>query len=675
MPTVTRSHRFRRPSSAALALCLAWLVSGCGGGGYGGSSGSNSNPVPTIAGLSPASATAGAASQTLTINGSGFMSGSTVTYNGAAHAATYVGATQLTVQLSAADQASAGSYAVVVTNPAPGGGASNSVNFTVAAANPGNPVPTISSLSPASATVGAAAQTLTIGGAGFIATSTVSYNGVPHAAMFVTANQLTIQLTAGDLGVAAFYPVIVTNPPPGGGASGSVAFAVGTPVPVVSGLTPAAASAGAAAQTLTISGSGFMASSAVTYAGAAQAATYVSASQLSISLSAADQAMVGSYAVVVTNPSPGGGSSNTATFTVTPVIPPGAAAVLILGGQSTASPAAPLKSAEVFASGAFSGAGGMLLARYRPTATLVAGGTAVLIAGGADASGAALNTAEAYQVATKAFGSATTAMQCAHKGHTATVLASGKVLIAGRDGTSTTACAELYDPATGAFTRTGNMTIALSDHAAALLPSGKVLIVGGSIDLPGCPNCGATNSAELYDPTTGTFTATAHPLARARSSPTATLLPSGKVLIAGGGGTPSGGPLNSAELYDPATDSFANANFMTADRQFHSATLLPDGQVLIAGGLSTGRVAVMTAELYDPTAGIFRATGAMTSARLYHTATPVGGGLVLVAGGTIQLGSGVGDSAAELYDSSAGVFTLTGSLAQGRYGAAASPLQ
>ena len=100
----------------------------------------------------PASATAGAAAQTLTINGTNFLSTSTVTYNGVAHTATFVSSTQLTITLSASDQATAGTYAVVVTNPAPGGGASNSVNFTV-----NNPVPTITSLSPTSATAGAAA--------------------------------------------------------------------------------------------------------------------------------------------------------------------------------------------------------------------------------------------------------------------------------------------------------------------------------------------------------------------------------------------------------------------------------------------------------------------------------------------------------------------------------------
>jgi ribosomal protein S8E len=181
------------------------------------------NPVPTITSLSPASAAAGAAAQTLTINGTNFLSASTVTYNAAAHAATFVSSTQLTISLSASDQATAGTYAVVVTNPAPGGGASNSVNFTVTATNP---VPTITSLSPDFAPVGAAAQTLYIIGTGFVSTSTVTYNGAAHPATFVSTSELTIQLTASDQATAGTYAVVVTNPAPGGGTSNEVNFSV-----------------------------------------------------------------------------------------------------------------------------------------------------------------------------------------------------------------------------------------------------------------------------------------------------------------------------------------------------------------------------------------------------------------------------------------------------------------
>jgi hypothetical protein len=149
-----------------------------------------------------------------------------VTYNSVAHAATYVSSSQLTISLSTSDLTTAGSYPVVVTNPAPGGGSSVAFSFTVSATNP---VPTVISLSPASLTAGATAQTLTITGTGFLSGSTVTYNGLSHAASFVDSNHLKITLTTTDLSTAGTYPVVVTNPSPGGGASNPRSFVVTHP--------------------------------------------------------------------------------------------------------------------------------------------------------------------------------------------------------------------------------------------------------------------------------------------------------------------------------------------------------------------------------------------------------------------------------------------------------------
>ena len=171
------------------------------------------------------SATVGAASQAVTINGTGFVSTSTVTYNGAAHTATDVSQRNAQkITLSATDLATAGTYPVVVTNPAPGGGASNAMSFTV-----GNPVPAITSISPGSATAGAAATTLTITGTKFLSTLTVSFNGVAHTTTYASATQLKITLSTSDLATAGIYAVVVTNPAPGGGASNSVYFTVNKP--------------------------------------------------------------------------------------------------------------------------------------------------------------------------------------------------------------------------------------------------------------------------------------------------------------------------------------------------------------------------------------------------------------------------------------------------------------
>lgn len=202
------------------------LIAACGGGSS--SSTTTTNPVPAITGLSPASVTAGAAAQTLAINGTNFLSGSTVTYDGVAHAATFVSSTQLTISLSTSDQATAGSYPVVVTNSSPGGGSSNAVDFTV-----NNPAPTVTSLSPSSVTAGAAVQTLSINGANFLSGSTVTYGGVAHAATFVSSTQLTISLSTSDQATAGSYPIVVTNPSPGGGRSNAVDFTVSIPLQIV----------------------------------------------------------------------------------------------------------------------------------------------------------------------------------------------------------------------------------------------------------------------------------------------------------------------------------------------------------------------------------------------------------------------------------------------------------
>jgi uncharacterized protein (TIGR01370 family) len=146
---------------------------------------------------------------------------------------------------------------VVVTNPAPGGGSSSAVNFTV-----NNPAPTISTLSPSSALVGAPSQALTINGTNYLSNSTVTYSGTTRAATLVNSTELQITLSAGDQAVAGSYPVVVTNPAPGGGASNAVSFSVNPPVPTVSlSLSPASITLGNSA-TLTWSSTNATACSA-----------------------------------------------------------------------------------------------------------------------------------------------------------------------------------------------------------------------------------------------------------------------------------------------------------------------------------------------------------------------------------------------------------------------------
>ncbi|MDE1962152.1 MAG: hypothetical protein KGH80_11190, partial [Xanthomonadaceae bacterium] len=147
-----------------------------------------------------------------------------------------------------------------------------------------------------------------------------------------------------------------------------------------------------------------------------------------------------------------------------------------------------------------------------------------------------------------------------------------------------------YDPATNSWSAAGSLATARYIHTATLLPSGKVLAAGGD------SSSGNLASAELYDPATNSWSA-AGSLANARYYHTATLLASGKVLVAGGYNS---GALASAELYDPASDSWSAAGLLSAARYAHTATLLPSGKVLVAGGLGISVNALASAEQDDP---------------------------------------------------------------------------
>jgi hypothetical protein len=254
--------------------------------------------------------------------------------------------------------------------------------------------------------------------------------------------------------------------------------------------------------------------------------------------------------------------------------------------------------------------------------------------------------------------------------HTATLLADGRVLIAGGDildGTGvfkTLSSAEIYDPGTGAFTATGNMTTPRDEHTATLLPDGKVLIAGGGVtNATGSLADPTLIGAELYDPDTGTFSATGN-LTTPRAIHTATLLNNGTVLIAGGLQQPADVFLASAELYDPSTGVFTATGNMTGPWA-DTATLLANGKVLITRDDLVTPLYVSSADLYDPSTGTFTSAGYLSANHTAPTATLIVNGKVLIGGGDYGDGDG-GSDIAELYDPASGAFSGIGNMTAGR---------
>lgn len=205
------------------------------------------------------------------------------------------------------------------------------------------------------------------------------------------------------------------------------------------------------------------------------------------------------------------------------------------------------------------------------------------------------------------------------------------------------------------FSSTGSLATGRSSHTAALLPSGKVLAVGG------LGSGGALASAELYDPASGSWSATGA-LATARYLSTATLLANGKVLVAGGRNDING-YLASAELYDPATGSWSVTGSLNTARYVHTATLLANGKVLVVGGQNSSGYSAAV-ELYDPATGTWSTTGTLSVGRYAHTATLLASGKLLVVGGY----NGSSLATAELYDPATGAWSNAGTVATARQG-------
>jgi hypothetical protein len=355
--------------------------------------------------------------------------------------------------------------------------------------------------------------------------------------------------------------------------------------------------------------------------------------------------------------------------------------VLLAGGDVGGNITEQNPPAELFdpQSGTFRAIDPLQHARLYHVATRLYDGR-VLLSGGLDGT-TYVTEAEAFDPASETF-DVVGSMSHSRVDHSATLLDDGRVLLVGGNALDdrgfisddALASAELFDPATGAFSEIDGLTTERSQHAAVLLSDKRVLIAGGyNTD-------GAPSTTELFDPGTGRFVRGADTLDRLGGPTTAALLPDGQVFVIGDGGRP--------ELFDPSTVGRASptpgprngdlAGTVTAidgpavERYGHTATLLRDGRVLVVGGNIDDRP-IDSAELYDPRSGRWSATGSLNEPRAWHRATLLDDGRVLVAGGREfeppdEGGEFRATDSAEIYDPTTEVFTPAGRMTVARGG-------
>ena len=385
--------------------------------------------------------------------------------------------------------------------------------------------------------------------------------------------------------------------------------------------------------------------------------------------------------------------------------------MLVAGGDD--SKAAPKPSADLYDphSGTWAPTGPMAALRADHAAALLPDGR-VLVVGGADPSGAMLATAEIFDPATKAWTSAPN-MNATRQSASATTLPDGKVLVAGGFGLDSggteggyLSSAEVYDPvantweaidpmitprafhtatrlqngmvlmAAGAkgtslagwviaaerfdpiqrtWTSVGNLTTSRYAHTATLLTSGKVLVAGGRSVI------GPITDGEVFDPATGTWAPTANKTGSGHSTHDAVLLPTGQVLVVGGSDDAT---LGKVDAYDPATNRWTAMTGLILGRTQPRAALLPTGKVLVVGGMGpVAPVTIGNAEIYDPIANTWSIQGMQNPSRSAHTTTKLQDGSLLVTGGTGAISY---MASVERLDPATGLWTSASNLAKAR---------
>lgn len=327
--------------------------------------------------------------------------------------------------------------------------------------------------------------------------------------------------------------------------------------------------------------------------------------------------------------------------------------VVLSSGEEAPPPAPPPPPV-----GSWAAAPDLSTIRGTATATKLEDGTVLVAGGGVGA--IPVKAAETFDAGSGSW-TPTGELNEARRGHTAAALADGRVLVAGGRGTigDPLASAEVYDPSSGTWTVAAPMSVGRIGHAMTTLADGRVLVVGGTAlgetGASGGQSIAPSASAEIYDPATDSWSETS-PMSVPRFEHSASLLPDGKVLIAGGQGPADGGrftALSTSELYDPAVGGFVGATPLGEGRANHAAVVLANGSVLVAGGVggTNADISLASVERYDPRSGSWNRMESMSQPRTGATAVLLDDGRVMVAGGeSAQRGQRRSLQTAEVYD-------------------------
>jgi uncharacterized protein (TIGR03437 family) len=636
--------------------------------------------------------------QEISLEGTGFTSQSVVRWDGVDRPTTYLSPTELTFTSPVIPVGEAPSFHDIrVFNPVPGGGLSDPLFFPPLSNTP----PTITMLTPGSATAGGPDFTLTVSGTYFAPGAVLNWNGSPRSTTVTSSTQMTASISAADIMTAGIASLTVLNPVPLATSSAIFPFTI-HPQPTVSELGPnfTTLTIPAEPSEIYVLGANFLPQTVIHFDGSPVPTTYLDDMTMSFLRPPITHTQAGLYNITAVNPAPSVPSSAIIFTVLNPgtlidnLSPDSAMAgdpgfVLSVSGngfvqdsvvrwdgsdrpttyfsknlitaqisaEDVASP--DLIAVTVFNPtpgggesmpvGFFIGAPFTFIGGEPATANLPDG--EVLLAGGRDEhSKAPIAQVGIFSPASETLRS-TSPMLAARAGHTATVLATGEILVIGglgsEDKNSTTSrSAEIYDPATGAWRRAAAPNFPHISHTATLLADGRVLVAAG-ID----ETRALSSRAEIYDPAANEWTEAAGPVTTRASSARALLLSDGRVLIAGGAGESRDSA--SAEIYDPKANLWSSAADLNYARASHTLMLLPDGRVFAAGGQLPE--AAETSEIYDPAKGIWELSGRLNVARGSHSAAMLPDGRVLITGGRSIDGRLLEEC--EVYDAQKGVWS------------------